>query len=807
MRLLLFCENANQVYMFHSLCSSEKFPDAIEPEILILDWDDETTRWVTDSVSKLGWTISVTNIFEEASQTLKRAVKSARAARDRKAALVDLAFDYLKRFIGRRDVTLAQFNDASLRGSSIASTCRNAGLQRILIQDGFLNFVSKSQNLKNTDQNYNWGSTHPEYVAVWGDAMKDALIERHKNSAETITVTGPLKSELSLPERVEHTVRNGVLRVLWADQAIIDQGKARVEEWLGEFGRIAEVLSKFQTTLRLHPSTKESTLLQLEQSAGHYVPVYLNKSPKMSQNEILEYDVVVTYYSTIFLDCIANNIPCVIYRPKSVDIQLPVIGHPLLFYCDDLDALGQSIRTAASLDINVPTPPEVGYYLSKADAVAAIIGILNSAIRRPDETGGQRANPVRMTLPQFSSVRRLTGKTLLVIGGSFGEHIGVGKPIKAFADYIRQFDLNIEFHLATAGDRENLLSKVAGADIIIINSFDVVRRLKEDDLLDVYRVCELTGAPIVFYCHETQYVFKRLKADAGGRVDGFINNVLPHAHVLAVSDRQADWLSAFECRSIRTVYNSFGQSFAPVERAYEAQSPIILMVGTQQRRKGLDLFSRVADLAFNDGRNWRFVWLGGHTASTDDCYLSGHVDWRGHVSPEDVRSWLSKSCVFFLSSIDDPMPLGVGEALMSGVPCLTYIDTGFSDFITLTNSGEVFTLYDPEVAYRHLSNIVKNPEKYTPSPAAVEELIGFQSFGERTLNAIGEVSLSAKSDLVYSRSLSGKLSLHRILKGGKRKRSSIKWRVLYWLEDKLPPSIVKPGERMLKFMGIIGRRA
>ncbi|MCZ4088857.1 hypothetical protein [Sinorhizobium psoraleae] len=92
---------------------------------------------------------------------------------------------------------------------------------------------------------------------------------------------------------------------------------------MAEFVDIANNLSDFETSLRLHPSTKEATRAELQEAVGEQHALFLTTSPKINENDLREYDVVVTYYSTVFLDCIANNIPCVIYKTRSVDIELP----------------------------------------------------------------------------------------------------------------------------------------------------------------------------------------------------------------------------------------------------------------------------------------------------------------------------------------------------------------------------------------------------------------------------------------------------------------------------------------------------
>ncbi|QFI69661.1 glycosyltransferase family 4 protein [Sinorhizobium alkalisoli] len=811
MRLLMFCENANQVHLCDNLVSSEFFPSHVEPEVLILDWDRETVAWVVGTIGRTGWEVSVTNIFDAVAPVLRKAVTSAKNAKDRKSALVDMGFEYLKQYFGRADVLLVQFNDASLRGSSLAAVCRNTGLRRLLLQDGFLNFVSKTSNLAGTDQNYQWGATHPEFVAVWGEAMKDALIQRHNSNPGTIMITGPAKPEIAVPGIVEHGAKpdGGRIRVLWADQAILDQKKADKSAWLNEFADIANYLSEFDTSLRLHPSTKETSRIDLEASVGDKFSVLLTGSPKIGEDELHTYDVVVTYYSTVFLDCLANNIPCVIYKTRSVDIELPHIDHPLLMYCNKAQEIPEAVRRAAQVKAHGATPPDIFRYIRQADGITGIAKLLAEALPLSKQDKAAVIQPIVRDIEIYSNVRRLLGKRVLVVGGSFGNHIGVGKPIKVFVEYLRGLDLEIDFHLATAGDGENLLKKISEASLVLINSFDVVRILKERELADAVKICELRSTPIVFYCHETLFVYRRLLSEVGGKVDAFVKNVLPKTHALAVSDRQADWLGSLGCKSVRTVYNSIGSKFIPVETGKNIEGrPVILMVGTQQRRKGVELFSHVADIAAERGLGWRFVWLGAYTKAADGCYKSDAVDWVGHVSSEEVRQWLAKSSAFFLSSIDDPLPLGVGEALMSGIPSLVYVDTGFSDFITLHQAGEVFNIYEPHVALEKLRTIIDRRTEYKISPDLVRDIVGVEAFGKRMLVALGEILASAAPEYTYSKRASGPVALHRVMNGngdgnGKSRKQGLKWKILYGLEDNLPAFVVKPGEKMLKKLGVI----
>ncbi|MCM2435376.1 glycosyltransferase family 4 protein [Agrobacterium rosae] len=797
MRVLFFCENANQVYLCSKLAGAVSFPSSAEYQFICMDWDPETTRWVSQALSTIAPNLSLINLFDEAPASLKTLLKAEK--KNRKPYLEDVAFEFLRGEIGKKDVVVVQFNDASQRGEAIAKVCRNTGVARLLIQDGFLNFASKTNNLKGTDQNYKWGHTHPEMIAVWGDEMKDAIIERHHNNPRTITVTGNFREELQIPDAAFYQPRERTLRVLWADQAILDQNKADRGDWLAEFAAIADELKNYDTELRLHPSTKDVNRAALQEAIGDAIVAAPPSRPSITKAELLEFDVVVTYYSTVFLDCLANNVPCVILKTRSLDIELPPIDHPLLSYCSDVSSLGAAVQSAGTKSVDIASSPDIRRFIAGSNG-AELTAELIAARSHP--VGGRFVSSKRgADTTTLANLKRLQNEKILILGGSFGNHIGVGKPIKIFIEYLAGSSVDIEYQLVTNGDRLNLLSRVANSSIVIINSFDVVRAISEKDLSDLLAIMKLKGGSVVFYCHETRYTYERLLASHGGKVQNFVNNILPHCHCFAVSDQQADWLGSLGARSVRTVYNSIGREFSEVQPSPDASAPVVLMVGTQQKRKGVDLFSRVADIAAEEGRNWKFVWLGAYTKGADGCYKSNAVDWRGHVSAEDVRLSLSTASAFFLSSIDDPMPLSVGEALMCGIPCLVYEDTGFAPFIETHKTGEVFRNYDASSASSKLATLLQNPSSYSTQRDALENIIGIEAFGRRMLVALGEIAIGHQPTFV--KRISGSVALHRVTRKVSSKKKSLKMRVLDNLERRLPTFITKPGEKLLRLLGVI----
>lgn len=834
MKILFFCENANQVFMSNSIIDHSDFSKDITFEFLMLDWNTDGIKWVSRTLSKLNKNYSLSNIFSNAPPLLKSEFTKAK---DKKNILADMAFDYFKSKLGD-DLIIVQFNDMSVRGSTIARVSRNIGIKRLLIQDGFLNFCSKTNQLHLTDQNYGWGSSQPEYIAVWGQKMKDALIERHLVNDHLISVVGALKENFSVPTSGLTLIKSKPTKVLWADQAIIDQRKADENSWLKEFQDISKVLSSFNTTLRLHPSTTSGTKLKLEKELeeekvevsrqlttlldkmntakentrernkydetndfldviyeksnayfeeeivkslyneiaevkeklenlnNNKIDVQFPQNPYFLPGELEEYDVVVTYYSTVFLDCIKNNIPCIIFRTTSIDIELPYINHPLMMYCDTIEELNCALNNLDTISFKDIPDDLLSYISSSDDSFLKIADLLSRAVKDITAAIKFDYNPNNQifTVPHVS---RLQNNKILVLGGSFGEHIGVGKPIRSFYEYTRNLFIDIDFHLVTGGSIEFLIEKLAKSSILIINSIEVAKILSETDFLAIKKICEMRSIPMFFYCHETSYVYERLNEAFGGRIQSFTKKVLPDTHILAVSDKQADWLGSLGGRSIRTVYNCLAPIFEIKTSTDEyplladKKEKIVLMVGTQQKRKGIELFSHVADLAKSKGHDWKFVWLGAYTKGAKGCYQSNNVDWVGYVSQTEVAAYLKKSQVFFLSSVDDPMPLSVGEALLSDLPCLVYKDTGYSSFVEYFSCGEVYYNYNITSAYKKLTRIMQAPELYVVDKQSVYSLIGIHNFGVRMLQSISEVVAGTIPKYLSNQQMAAPVALHR----------------------------------------------
>jgi glycosyltransferase involved in cell wall biosynthesis len=122
----------------------------------------------------------------------------------------------------------------------------------------------------------------------------------------------------------------------------------------------------------------------------------------------------------------------------------------------------------------------------------------------------------------------------------------------------------------------------------------------------------------------------------------------------------------------------------------------IVMVGSINERKGVELFSQVADLASVAHPDWQFHWIGSK-ATTSPLYQSPKVLWHGwQWNPRDI---VRQCDVFFLSSIDDPCPLAALEALQLGKRCVAYRNTGTAELIEGLDGCAVFEDHQVSCAY------------------------------------------------------------------------------------------------------------
>lgn len=142
--------------------------------------------------------------------------------------------------------------------------------------------------------------------------------------------------------------------------------------------------------------------------------------------------------------------------------------------------------------------------------------------------------------------------------------------------------------------------------------------------------------------------------------------------------------------------------------------------GNAEWRKGNDLFITLARQVIgrqtSDNQPVHFVWVGVPDGSLRDDLLldiqkAGLSD-RVHLIPPtpDVLRYMSRFDVFVLCSREDPYPLVVFEAGLSGVPVVCFADAGGSPELVETDGGFVVPYLDLDAMSNRVLDLLSQPE-------------------------------------------------------------------------------------------------
>jgi glycosyltransferase involved in cell wall biosynthesis len=146
--------------------------------------------------------------------------------------------------------------------------------------------------------------------------------------------------------------------------------------------------------------------------------------------------------------------------------------------------------------------------------------------------------------------------------------------------------------------------------------------------------------------------------------------------------------------------------------------------GNAEWRKGNDLFIAIARQVIGRSadqpgasRPIHFVWVGVPAGTLrDDLELDiqkAGLTGRVHLIPPtpDVLRYMSRFDVFVLCSREDPYPLVVFEAGLSGVPVVCFADAGGSPELVEADGGSVVPYLDLDAMSSQILNLLQQPEQ------------------------------------------------------------------------------------------------
>jgi len=197
---------------------------------------------------------------------------------------------------------------------------------------------------------------------------------------------------------------------------------------------------------------------------------------------------------------------------------------------------------------------------------------------------------------------------------------------------------------------------------------------------------------VIFYPHETEWVLSEIERRDKELLD-LATDVVRRGFVAAASPLQASDLARWGL----TASSVWGEAIAEIKHpktaswtsdgsslnlglvVKESSNFTVFNVGTIQRRKGVDEFSKLSELAREKHRNWKFTWVG-NRHSGDQSRLDPFINHYQYIDPLSMGEFIKTQDVLVSTSLDDPMPLCVGEALIAGKHAVVGPRNGWADF-------------------------------------------------------------------------------------------------------------------------------
>lgn len=163
-----------------------------------------------------------------------------------------------------------------------------------------------------------------------------------------------------------------------------------------------------------------------------------------------------------------------------------------------------------------------------------------------------------------------------------------------------------------------------------------------------------------------------------------------------------------------------GNPFKENQTHNVTREKIILSVGRLQNTKHFDRLIHIFSELYKEHEEWKLIIVGGDTMLQnnsqilkkliDEMGLSSNVLLAGNQ--KDVWSFYKRSSIFALTSSSEGFPNVIGEAMMAGIPVISYnCVAGPSDMIEDGKNGFLVPVFDDEMMKKRLLFLMENEEE------------------------------------------------------------------------------------------------
>lgn len=310
-------------------------------------------------------------------------------------------------------------------------------------------------------------------------------------------------------------------------------------------------------------------------------------------------------------------------------------------------------------------------------------------------------------------------RRLVLVGDDFHSEGGAWRSIHRYFRHAEaQGDAVMLIDRRRRGTFRQLLCAVLFSPKILVNGLGMFYRWEG------VLACLLRRDALV-YLHDTAYMLGVFARQHPWKYRLF-RRILRRNPVLCVSESmQAYYRQEFGADRTHVVREAVA---LPEPPDFDANRRHIVMVGSMDERKGAPLFSAVAAMAAAKHFPWRFHWVGG-LASQSLGEPSQHVCWWGWQ--DAPLEFTRRADVFFLSSLDDPLPLACLEAIALGKRCVAYRKTGIAGMIDGIRGCAVLENHTADDALRALEKVLAETPDSERLARLVRENLSVPAFAAR----------------------------------------------------------------------------